>query len=284
MIGIGRTTKGSVKAIAYASREEKGRENEYATEISRYGLVGDTPEAIYKELMTVAELNHRVSKPFYNVVLSPLSENTLDWKLEDWEKLVDDFLSKKQLSENQHIAYLHQDTNTSHLHLIVNRIDFNGINKVNQRFIGIQTSNLANELAKDRGWLSVQDLTKEKNLQKVKLYGDVLKEALKESNSLGELEDQLQKKGYGLNLQFDQNSDLKGLKIFQFEEAEENKKRKDNKQKPLNIGVKFSELSRGHNDFKKLKAISIQNYLEQKAEVQIKQQEAVQRPKNYLRR
>ena len=40
MIGIGRTTKGSIKAIAYASREEKGEQKAFATEISRNGLVG----------------------------------------------------------------------------------------------------------------------------------------------------------------------------------------------------------------------------------------------------
>ena len=40
MIGIGRTTKGSIKAIAYASREEKGEQKAFATEISRNGIVG----------------------------------------------------------------------------------------------------------------------------------------------------------------------------------------------------------------------------------------------------
>lgn len=284
MIGIGRTTKGSIKAIAYASREDKAEQKAFATEISRNGLVGENARVIYHELMAVAHQNHRVAKPFYNVVLSPSVGHTLNWKLEDWEKLVDDFLSKKDLVGNQHIAYLHQDTDTSHLHLIVNRIDFNGENKVNQRFIGIQTSTVANELAKDRGWETVLEESKKKSDQKVQLYGNVLMSGLKESLNLENLSTNLKELGYGLNLQFDQNERLKGLKIFQFSEVLENEKRKKNRQKPKNYGVKFSELSRGHESFKKLKAVNLQVFLEQKAEKVKLQQEQEIKPKRNLGR
>ena len=79
MIGIGRTTKGSIKAIAYASREDKAEQKAFATEISRNGLIGENARAIYHELMAVAHQNHRVAKPFYNVVLSPSAGHTLNW-------------------------------------------------------------------------------------------------------------------------------------------------------------------------------------------------------------
>ncbi|HCC95686.1 relaxase/mobilization nuclease domain-containing protein [Empedobacter falsenii] len=284
MIGIGRTTKGSIKAIAYASREEKGEQKAFATEISRNGIVGENARAIYQELMAVAHQNHRVDKPFYNVVLSPSAENTLKWSLEDWEKLVNDFLEKKALSSNQHIAYLHQDTDTSHLHLIVNRIDFNGENRVNQRFIGKQTSAVANELAQERGWKNMLELSKEKSELKVLQYGNVLVNGLKESSNLEDLTVHLKDLGYGLNLQFDQNERLKGLKIFQFSEILENEKRKQNRQKPVNYGVKFSELSRSHEAFKKLKAGHIQTFLEQKKEKEMLQQEQEIKPKRNLGR
>ena len=285
MIGIGRTTKGSIKAIAYASREEKGEQKAFATEISRNGLVGENARAIYHELMAVSNQNHRVDKPFYNVVLSPSAENTLKWSLEDWEKLVHDFLEKKELSSHQHIAYLHQDTDTSHLHLIVNRIDFNGENRVNQRFIGKQTSCIANELGQDRGWKNMLELSKEKSQLKVLQYGNVLVNGLKESYNLKDLADHLKGLGYGLNLQFDQNERLKGLKIFQFSEVLENERRKQNRQKPVNYGVKFSELSRGHDAFKKLKAGYIQTFLEQKIEkVKLQQEQEIKPKRNIGRR
>ena len=284
MIGIGRTTKGSIKAIAYASREEKGEQKAFATEISRNGIVGVNARAIYHELMAVSNQNHRVDKPFYNVVLSPSAENTLKWSLEDWEKLVHDFLEKKELSSHQHIAYLHQDTDTSHLHIIVNRINFNGENKVNQRFIGKKTSALANELAQERGWKNMLELSKEKSQFKVLQYGNVLVNGLKESESLEDLTVHLKSLGYGLNLQFDQNERLKGLKIFQFSEILENEKRKKNRQKPVNYGVKFSELSRGHDAFKKLKAGHIQTFLEKKVEKVKLQEEQEIKPKKSLRR
>lgn len=284
MIGIGRTTKGSIKAIAYASREEKGEQKAFATEISRNGIVGENARSIYHELMAVAHQNHRVDKPFYNVVLSPSAENTLNWNLEDWEKLVHDFLEKKELLSHQHIAYLHQDTDTSHLHLIVNRIDFNGKNRVNQRFIGKQTSAVANELAQERGWKNMLELSKEKSQSKVLQYGNILLNGLKKSESLEDLTDHLKGLGYGLNLQFDQNERLKGLKIYQFSEVLENEKRKQNRQKPVNYGVKFSELSRGHDAFKKLKAGYIQTFLEKKVEKAKLQQEQEIKPKKNLRR
>ena len=128
------------------------------------------------------------------------------------------------------------------------------------------------------------ELSKEKSQFKILQYGNVLVNGLKESESLEDLTVHLKGLGYGLNLQFDQNERLKGLKIFQFSEVLENEKRKQNRQKPVNYGVKFSELSRGHDAFKKLKAGHIQTFLEKKTEKAKLQQEQEIKPKRKLGR
>ena len=65
----------------------------------------------------------------------------------------------------------------------------------------------------------------------------------------------------------------------------ENERRKQNRQKPVNYGVKFSELSRGHDAFKKLKAGYIQTFLEQKIEkVKLQQEQEIKPKRNIGRR
>jgi hypothetical protein len=86
-------------------------------------VFGDQRELI-KQFNEVRKLNEKVSKPVLHITLSLApGERLSKGKLEE---VVRDCSTSLQFSNNQFIAIMHNDTNHQHVHIVANRIGFDG--------------------------------------------------------------------------------------------------------------------------------------------------------------
>ena len=95
------------------------------SEIISKNMLGETKEELTKEFLMCAEMNQRISKPVKHFVIS-FSDQDNKLPGEKLEAIVKDYLKEMNYDNSQYVAYLHTDSNVPHLHIVTNRIDYNG--------------------------------------------------------------------------------------------------------------------------------------------------------------
>ncbi len=84
-------------------------------------------DRISDEFIETADLNPKVSRPYYHISLSPDKADNLS--LGEWRSFSRDFLDEMGLRDHQAVAYLHEDTTfpdgsrRPHLHFVINLIN-----------------------------------------------------------------------------------------------------------------------------------------------------------------
>lgn len=155
MIGKGKSISHTQNAITYAMNKPK------AIEISRNLLVGETGRKMAQEFRVFQNLNARCHRNTFSFVLSPSIPVGNELTNEDYANLVDDFLSRMKLEDNQSISYLHSDRDHHHLHIFVNRIDNNGKAR-KDHFISKKVQRIAESMAKARGFTTAKEIQRER--------------------------------------------------------------------------------------------------------------------------
>ena len=77
-----------------------------------------------RQFTNVASLNKRVEKPVFHFSLRPAPEDVLT--KEQLTEIGHQCAKEFGLSENQYIILLHKDTRPPHIHIVANRVDFDG--------------------------------------------------------------------------------------------------------------------------------------------------------------
>lgn len=194
----------SSNSIAYQQSDK-----EQSVEVCRNGLSGEKPKELFAEFKQVASLNTRTENKYVTAVISPPKEYSQNLSLEDWEKLAEEYLKREGIDKNnQYLVHLHQSTDDKHLHIIANRIDYFGKNKVTSHHIGARASKHAEFLSKARDWKTVQEITREKK-------ADIKKVILEEkgkSQSLEDLVSRMDKRGYVMHIS-ENSKGLNGARI-----------------------------------------------------------------------
>jgi hypothetical protein len=113
--------KGFKGALSYnLSKVEKGVAEVLASTFSR----DDTAQAILKEVNLVRMQRPNLAKYFYHTSLNfPVHE---DLKDEQMKAVAGDYLTAMGFGDNQHIIFRHYDADHPHLHILVNRIGYDG--------------------------------------------------------------------------------------------------------------------------------------------------------------
>lgn len=155
MIGKGKSISHTLASMQYGWNQEKDAEVVYSQ-----NLVGNDPKEISKEFQRIQELNHNCNRNTLSFVLSPTIEDGRLLKGMETEKLVKDFMQELQLGERQAIAFVHRDKEHAHIHLYVNRIDFEG-KAYNDSFIGKQSQKAAEKVAEINGLTTVKQVQQE---------------------------------------------------------------------------------------------------------------------------
>ena len=110
----GRSFRG---ALEYDLSKEKGH-------VIDTNMGGETPRALAKEFGEIRKLRPKLGKAVLHVSLSAApGERVTD---EQWQQIAQHYLRRMGLENNQYLVTRHTDTEHPHVHLLVNRIRFDG--------------------------------------------------------------------------------------------------------------------------------------------------------------
>src|SRR6266542_5980078 len=203
-ISMGKSFKGCINYCLEDKRqteEEKLVMNNRA-ELFVYNQCFGNKYELIQQFNEVRQLNPKLSKPVLHITLSlPPQEKLSKAILTD---MAEDCAKELGFDKNQYIAIHHNDTNHQHIHIVANRIGFDGktvkdshnyqkiaayCRKMELRHELKQVLNPRRYLAKELRQLSRQDIRKEQ------LKHDI-KECLITSKNYSEFENKIKQKGY----------------------------------------------------------------------------------------
>ena len=169
MIGMGKSIAHTGASMAYGWNNEKDAE----VVLSQY-VSGDNAQEVTEEFKITQEMNARCKKNTLSFVLSPTVEDGKKLDNERLREMTERFLKEMQLKERQAIAFVHRDKEHTHVHLYVNRIDFEG-KAYNDSFIGKRSQLAAENVAKEMGLTTVKEVKMEQQLQSVAIRKEIQK-------------------------------------------------------------------------------------------------------------
>ena len=185
--------------------------------------------ALQKKFEDVLNRHHPLKRNMIRMEVSPTSEETRGWDMEDWQKLADDFirefdaidLSKKSkrksatttnLKNSQYVVALHHDSKSGiiHLHIDANRIAMMG-NVNDAHYIYERAMMAASRISQQRGWTDAQVVSQR---NKDEITQDCLSVLAKMPYFDWQLYARcLFQKGYDVRLHSDNNGQVRGYSI-----------------------------------------------------------------------
>ncbi len=156
MIGKGKSISHTRASMSYGWNQEKD-----AQVIFKQELIGETPGEITKEFSAIQDLNYNCEKNTLSFVLSPTIEDGQKLNNKQLRDICKSFMEKMQLGDRQAIAFVHQDKEHKHIHLYVNRIDYQGKAYIDS-YIGKRCQQIAEKVAQDFKLTTVKEVQVEK--------------------------------------------------------------------------------------------------------------------------
>ena len=231
MIAKAKVISHGANAIRYSVDKDKA-------EIVKTNLLPDdiSPTAMWARMLALQKkfedkLNryHPLKRNMIRIEVSPTSEETQGWTMEDWQRLADDFIrefdavdlsakSKRKsakatnLKDSQYVVALHRDSKSGimHLHIDANRIDMRG-NVNDAHYIYERAMAAAAKVGQQRGWKDAQEVSRQ---NKEAINNDCLSVLTKMSYfDWGLYTKCLTQMGYDVKLQSDNKGQVRGYAI-----------------------------------------------------------------------
>ena len=231
MISKAKVISHGANAIRYSVDKEKA-------EIVKTNLLPDdiAPTAMWARMLALQKkfedklnCHHPLKRNMIRMEVSPTSEETHGWEIEDWQKLADDFIrefdaidlsakSKRKsatttnLQNSQYVVALHHDSKSGimHLHIDANRIDMTG-NVNDAHYIYERAMMAASKVSQQRGWTDAQEVSQR---NKDKITQDFLSVLVKMPYFDWELYVKcICQKGYDVKTHLDSNGKVRGYSI-----------------------------------------------------------------------
>lgn len=261
---------GSIKGLKYQA-DDKGQ----AIEICRHVLMGDSPQEWHQQMRANENLNTRVDKVRISAVLAPSKEVTPKLKHEDWQKLVEDYLTEKNIDKENHqyIAHLHNSTDDKHVHLTISRIHFHNKKAIPVAFIGQEAGRIADNIATKNGWRTAKEISGDKKRR----IGEGLRKVLKTATSFSELEQSMIALGFQVKLSQNEAKGIYGMKIIILEDCNKNPGKL---KKNLMQGYKLSDIEKTLARKTKFKIGEIAEILKENKRRSFGNAEKIQLPKH----
>src|SRR5690606_34178767 len=158
MIGKGKSISHTRASMMYGWNQENKDEVVFSQ-----NLAGENPAEITQEFRFIKEQNINCQKNTLSFVLSPTIEDGRSLRQKDLREISQKFMKEMNLGERQAIAFVHQDKEHKHIHLYVNRIDFNGKAYVDS-FIGKRSQLAAEKVAGEMKLTTVKQVQVEKEI------------------------------------------------------------------------------------------------------------------------
>lgn len=216
MVSKCKAIKGSIASIDYIMKEEKD-----AYELYRHEIIGQKGSEILSEFREVQALNKNCENNTFSIVLSPNNDVVHDRK--ELLRYTQAHLKNLGLEDRQCIAYVHQNTKATHVHIIVNRIDERG-QALDDSYIGFKAQHSAEKIALENGLKTAKEVRKEKVIERVfekdlnkELKADILKKhniSVKQSRTFSEYMQNMYDKGCRIEPTINKGGKLQGFRIY----------------------------------------------------------------------
>ena len=125
-------------------------------------IVGNKGRAIVQEFKRFQQLNARCERNSLAFVLSPTVADGKRLGKEGFKQLNAAFLKTMGLAAHQYIAIVHRDKAHQHVHLFVNRVDYEG-STYSDRFVSNRASRAGAEIAQAMGLQTAQAVQMQKH-------------------------------------------------------------------------------------------------------------------------
>ena len=231
MIAKAKVISHGANAIRYSVDKDKA-------EIVKTNILPDdiSPTAMWARMLALQKkfedkLNryHPLKRNMIRIEVSPTSEETQGWTMEEWQRLADDFIrafdavdlsakSKRKsakatnLKDSQYVVALHRDSKSGimHLHIDANRIDIRG-NVNDAHYIYERAMAAAAKVGQQRGWKDAQEVSRQ---NKEAITNDCLSVLTKmPCFDWGLYTKCLTQMGYDVKLQSDNKGQVRGYAI-----------------------------------------------------------------------
>lgn len=151
MVGKAKSIAHTSSAVDYALKKDKGEI------IDKVNCTGDTGKEIKEDFSFFQKMNGKTENNTISIVLSPEPKDGKALNKQQMKDISRDFLKKMKLENHQSIIIQHTDKAHKHLHIFVNRIDFDG-KAYKDNFIGKKAQNMADEVAQERGLIRAREV------------------------------------------------------------------------------------------------------------------------------
>ena len=217
------------KALSQAEKEllstlEKVQHQDRAEVLAYNNCCGDKKE-LTEQFTDVSKLSKRVEKPVLHLTLrtAPGDQLTKDQWVEIGQAAAKEF----GVANNQYICVLHQDTRQPHIHIVANRVGYDG-KVVSDSNSYARMAALCRRLEKEyhlrpvlspRRYLSQEERLVPRQDQRKELLKENIREALKGTRIYPEFEKKMQEKGYrvekgrGIAFEDDKKVRVKGSEV-----------------------------------------------------------------------
>ncbi|SDE78498.1 relaxase/mobilization nuclease domain-containing protein [Riemerella columbipharyngis] len=148
MVTKAKSVKGSLSAAHY---KEKGEKNAVFLCQNKMDAIDYRERYEEMKLLTTLYKGRGGQKPFIEQVISPSVSLTDD----ELRELALEYAQKMGFENHQWYAVAHRNTAHPHIHLIANRVGFDG-KLMSDSFIGDRSGKVAEQIAKKRGWKQIR--------------------------------------------------------------------------------------------------------------------------------
>ena len=176
------------------------------------GVMLDDPEAIIESFNFQTELNPRILKPVGHISLNFSTQDQEKLSSELMVQIARNYMSRMGITDTQYLIGRHYDKEHPHVHLVFNRIDYNG-KTISDRNERIRSAKICKELTREYGlyFAPGKEKVKENRLRepdktKYEIYHS-LKTIISQCNNWDQLIQRLKEQNTGVTFKYKGKSD-----------------------------------------------------------------------------
>jgi len=183
------------------SQEEQVQHKNRAEVLECNLCFGDKRE-LYEQFKDVRQLNRKVEKPVFHLAIRLAPGDQLS--NEQWRGVAQAAAKEFQFENNQYVCILHKDTQQPHVHIVANRVGFDG-KTVSDSNSYRRVADLCRRMEKQyelrqvlspRQFLSAKERQIPRHDQRKEQLREIIRQSLKGTRAYPEFERKIQEKGY----------------------------------------------------------------------------------------
>lgn len=212
----------TTRRISKIALEYNGNDKGTAEMVYSNNLLSNTAENQYKEMKAIANRNKNVKNWALTGYISPERSKENEVSDEVLVKLTLKALQKVGVTKDNQIRLdIHNSTKHKHIHFVVNRVNTHGINTIKSHKIGDNFGKAVREICIEMNLKTDVEIGKEK---KEKMLEN-LQNSLKTACSFNELIEEMNRRGYKVNLAENKKVGISGMRIAKHSDINNETKR-----------------------------------------------------------